>query len=201
MPTPAVFLNLGGIANVTYIDEDYLQAFDCGPANCLIDQWMQSTASLPYDTDGTEASKGEILPSIVESVLSNSFFSRPVPRSADRLEFPPLSSSLASISDGARSLVHATALSISHSQDHFPNSVKTWILCGGGRYNKVLVSDLENLLSGDVISSDTLGINGDALEAEAFAYLSVRSQLGLPLSYPTTTGCRAPTSGGVLAQS
>lgn len=201
---PAVIVNVGGIANATYIDEnDELIAFDCGPGNCLIDQWMQRHTDKKFDDKGKEAKKGKIVMAVVEKILENSFFSSPPPKSADRTDFAPLLNEEISLADGARSLTYVTAMGIVNAQSHFPKNVKTWIVSGGGRHNEVLMADIKELVKTNdakIVKTEEMKIDGDMMEAEAFAYLAVRAQMGMPLSYPTTTGCRKPTSGGVIVK-
>lgn len=200
---PACFVNIGGISNISYVDEGALFAFDTGPGNALIDQWVQQKGGIPFDQGGRIASEGGIVSSIVDDYLASPFFDRGGCKSLDRGDFQPLSVDRAELSDGARTLARVTAASIIKAIDHLPAPPATWVLCGGGRLNSVIVSDLKELAEqseGKVILSDDLGLSGDMIEAQAFAYLAVRSQIGLPLTYPTTTGCRRPTAGGALAK-
>ena len=201
---PVYFVNIGGISNITYINGDELIAFDCGPGNALIDQWVQTTGGIPYDQGGSIASEGGINHGIVDRYMKAAFFDKSGPKSLDRNDFSPLEAGLAELSDGARTLAQITALAIVRSIEHLPKNAppKTWIVCGGGRLNRIIMSDLTNLAKkhdGSVLSAEDVGLQGDMLEAQAFAYLAVRSQKGLPLTYPTTTGCKEPTSGGVFA--
>jgi anhydro-N-acetylmuramic acid kinase len=201
---PICFVNIGGISNITYVDGDTLIAFDCGPGNALIDQWVQTKAGIPYDQGGHIASEGGVVRSIVDRYLKAPFFDLPGPKSLDRGDFPPLDPTVADLSDGARSLAQVTAGGIYRSVDHLPKKPRIWIICGGGRLNSVIVRDLQQLTVADgaeIRISDEIGLQGDMLEAQAFAYLAVRSINGLPLSFPATTGCRQATSGGLLARS
>ena len=200
---PACFVNIGGISNISYVDDDSLIAFDTGPGNALIDQWVQQKGGIPFDQGGRIASEGGIVTEIVDDYLSAAFFDKGGCKSLDRADFKPLDPGKAELSDGARTLARVTAASIIKAIDHLPKPPATWVLCGGGRLNGVIVSDLVELAApsgGKVIVSDELDLSGDMIEAQAFAYLAVRSQLGLALTYPTTTGCRQPTGGGVLAK-
>jgi anhydro-N-acetylmuramic acid kinase len=200
---PACFVNIGGISNITYIDDDALVAFDTGPGNALIDQWVQGKGGIPYDQGGRIASEGSIVQPIVDGYLEAAFFDKGGCKSLDRGDFLPLDSTRAELADGARTLARVTAASIIKAIDHLPKPPATWILCGGGRLNDTIVGDMHALAAksgGRVILSDDIGLSGDMLEAQAFAYLAVRSQHNLPLTYPDTTGCRQPTSGGKLAQ-
>ena len=120
----------------------------------------------------------------------------------DRNDFNALNSGLASLEDGARTLAHVTAAAIFKACDHLPETPKLWIICGGGRKNPSIMADLKSLANksgGSVISAEQAELNGDALEAEAWAYLAIRSIKGLPLTFPKTTGCRQAVTGGKLA--
>jgi anhydro-N-acetylmuramic acid kinase len=201
---PVVFVNIGGISNITYVGADgALSAFDTGPGNALIDQWVQAKAGIPFDQGGTIASEGNALMPIVNSYMQSEFFKRAGPKSLDRNDFKPLDLQAAELSDGARTLARVTAQSIIRSPDLMPELPKQWIISGGGRLNEVIMADLARLAkdhSASVVTSDSHELNGDMMEAEAFAYLAVRHLRGLPLTFPTTTGCKHPATGGVLAQ-
>lgn len=199
---PVCFVNIGGISNISYVEGDVLVAFDCGPGNALIDQWVQAKGGIPYDQGGRIGSEGSIIQPVVDRYLKSEFFSRSGPKSLDRADFKPLDAPKAELSDGARTLAHVTARSIYKSVEHLPKPPATWVLCGGGRLNETIVEDLKALAAhsgGDVILCEEAGLEGDMLEAQAFAYLAVRSQINLPLTFPATTGCKEPTRGGVFA--
>ncbi|MEX3009160.1 anhydro-N-acetylmuramic acid kinase [Hoeflea sp. TYP-13] len=198
------FVNIGGISNITCVTQDgELHAFDTGPGNTLIDQWVETKAGIPFDQGGAIASEGGILRSMVDEYLRADFFSNKDRRSLDRNDFRPPEPDSATLEDGARSLARLTAEAIVKSSETLPQSPDTWIVCGGGRNNRVIMEDLAEIVGakgGTVIAAEEAGLNGDAMEAEAWAYLAIRSRRGLPLSWPGTTGCRQPTTGGVLAQ-
>jgi len=178
-------------------------AFDAGPGNALIDQWMHDMAGVAYDQNGDVAALGHIDHTISDKYLSSAFFDQKGAKSLDRLDFPTLASGSAKLSDGARTLSYVTAKSIHRSAEQFPQTPRNWIVCGGGRLNRVIMADLRELVGaqdGLVKSAEDVNLNGDMLEAEAFAYLAVRSSLGLPLTYQETTGCSEPVTGGVLAR-
>ncbi|OCW58705.1 anhydro-N-acetylmuramic acid kinase [Hoeflea olei] len=201
--TPVIFVNIGGISNITYIGEDdTLIAFDSGPGNTLIDRWVKRHAGVPYDSDGTIASEGRVLAGLVNRYLDHPFFTAPERISLDRNDFPLPDDSEASLEDGARTLAFVTAAAIAKSQAHLPVKPKLWILCGGGRHNRRIVEDLTVATrhTGQLILAEDAGFNGDSMEAEAWAWLAVRSLKGLPLTYPGTTGVREPATGGVLAR-
>ncbi|WP_370688204.1 anhydro-N-acetylmuramic acid kinase [Flavimaribacter sediminis] len=201
---PVAFVNIGGISNITCVAKDSgLVAFDTGPGNTLIDQWVEMKAGIPFDQGGAIASEGGVLRDLLDHYLKAEFFHAEKRRSLDRNDFLPPDPSAASLEDGARSLARLTAEAIFTSAAHLPEQPKQWIICGGGRQNIVIMNDLEELAektSASVFRAEDLGLNGDSMEAEAWAFLAIRSRKGLPLSWPETTGCREPVSGGILAE-
>jgi anhydro-N-acetylmuramic acid kinase len=201
--TPVVFVNIGGISNITYIGPDGdLRAFDSGPGNTLIDQWVTRHAGIPYDWGGAIASEGRVLSGLANRYLSSPFFTAKERVSLDRNDFALPDDSEAGLEDGARTLAFVTAAAIAKAQVHLPEKPKLWILTGGGRHNRLIVEDLTVATphTGQVIVAEEAGLNGDSMEAEAWAWLAVRSLRGLPLTYPGTTGVREPATGGVLAR-
>lgn len=201
--TPVVFVNIGGISNLTYIGAgEEIVAYDSGPGNTLIDQWVEAHAGIPYDQGGMIASEGGVLRELADRYLSHPFFSAEKRRSLDRNDFAPPAAGDASLEDGARTLAHVTAAGIVRSARHLPANPATYIVCGGGRLNSVIMSDLHALAEAEgarVLAAEALDLNGDSMEAEAWAYLAVRSRYCLPLTYPGTTGVSCPVSGGRLA--
>jgi len=193
---PLVVVNIGGVAQVTYIKDDLVLAFDTGPGNAPIDDWMQRHSGRPVDEDGAFAATGKVDGAALDTMLGNPFFARPPPKSLDRMDFGMESVELLSPADGAATLTAFTAASLARAREHFPQMPETWIVSGGGRHNKTLMTMLKARVNAPVISAEEAGWNGDALEAEGFAYLAMRSKLGLPLSLPTTTGVKQPMTGG-----
>lgn len=189
---PLAFVNVGGISNVTYVDGETLIAFDCGPGNALLDQWVSRMAGVPFDQDGRIASEGAVERGFVANALRSSFFSAPPPKSLDRNDFKVPDSWAIDLADGARTLTRLTAEAIAASKEHLPVEPRTWVVSGGGARNSTLMGELRDVLGpADVRTADAYGLDGDALEAEAWAYLAVRVARGLPISEPTTTGRRA----------
>jgi anhydro-N-acetylmuramic acid kinase len=199
---PMVFVNVGGISNVTYVPRDGDPiAFDSGPGNALIDQWVQRDGGVPFDADGAIASEGGIVSTVVSAYLDNPFFLKSGPKSLDRNDFSLSKASGLELADGARTLAAVSAEAILRSAEHMPVSPKLWIVCGGGRKNPYIVGDLRSgaeKAGADVILAEEAGFNCDSMEAEAWAYLAVRSAKGLPLTFPSTSGCRTPVTGGLL---
>jgi anhydro-N-acetylmuramic acid kinase len=199
---PIVFVNIGGISNITYVPAsgDPI-AFDTGPGNTLIDQWVSSEGGVPFDAGGAIASEGGIDRTVVERYLDNPFFKKSGPKSLDRNDFTLDLARGLELADGARTLAVVSAEAILKSVDHLPDAPKLWVVCGGGRKNPHIVGDLRigaEKKGAKVIVAEDAKLDGDATEAEAWAYLAVRSVKKLPLTFPTTTGCREPVTGGVL---
>ncbi len=194
---PVVVVNLGGIANVTYIEGDTVLAFDTGPANGPIDDWVASHNRGSFDQDGAIAAKGTVDEARIAEALEHPFFDRLPPKSLDRLDFTMRLAEGLSLEDGAATLTAFSAASLGAAARYFPGQPAVWIFCGGGRHNPTLLRMSAEKVSGRCLSAEDMGWRGDYLEAEAFAFLAVRSSKGLPLSLPTTTGVPAPTCGGV----
>ena len=197
---PCAFVNIGGVANVTFVGADsQLLAFDTGPGNALINDWMMRHKGLAFDEGGKACLSGRVSRHHLEAALSDPFFGRKPPKSLDRNSFAKLNFSDLSFEDGAATLAAFTAHAIAKSAAWFGQTPKQWIICGGGRHNAAAMQSLSALLS-NVASADAIGLNGDSMEAEAWAYLAVRSQLGLPLSFPGTTGVAYALTGGVFVK-
>lgn len=198
---PVAFVNIGGISNVTFVPaESSPIAFDTGPGNALIDQWVAQEGGIPFDADGRIASEGRVVTEVVQRYLQSPFFDAPAPKSLDRNDFTLEPARGMELADGARTLATLSAEAILKAVAHLPEKPRLWILSGGGRKNPHIVSDMRAKVgSAAVILAEDAGLNGDSMEAEAWAYLAVRSEKGLPLTFPTTTGCSEPVTGGVLA--
>jgi anhydro-N-acetylmuramic acid kinase len=199
---PVVFVNIGGISNITYVGEGDPIAFDSGPGNALIDQWVAREGGVPFDADGAIAREGGIVRAIVERYLDSPFFAKAGPKSLDRGEFTLNEVAGLELADGARTLAAVSAQAILRAVEHLPVAPKLWIVGGGGRKNPHILHDLRDgaaRAGAEVVLAEDAGLRGDFIEAEAWAYLAVRSLKGLPLTFPTTTGCRRAVSGGVLA--
>jgi anhydro-N-acetylmuramic acid kinase len=196
---PVAMLNIGGVSNVTFIGEgDALIAFDTGPGNALIDDWAMRHTGEPVDRDGALAKSGRVDEAAVARFLENPYFNRPAPKSLDRDAFKAFSLGAMSVADGAATLTAITAASIAAGVARLPAPPKRWLVCGGGRHNPVLMAALRARLGVAVDPIEAIGWDGDLIEANAFAFLAVRSLNGQPLSFPGTTGVRQPTTGGVV---
>lgn len=200
---PVAFVNIGGISNITYVPErgDPV-AFDSGPGNALIDQWVQREGGVPFDANGAIASEGGVSRVVVDRYLAKPFFEKAGPKSLDRLDFTLDEVEGLELADGARTLAAVSAEAIMKAVEHLPAAPELWIVCGGGRKNPFIVNGMRAIAEANgarVILAEDANLDGDSMEAEAWAYLAVRARRGLPLTFPTTTGCREPVSGGVFA--
>jgi anhydro-N-acetylmuramic acid kinase len=199
-PTPCAFLNLGGVANITWIgpDPDDLVAFDTGPANMLLDEWALRHTGEPLDRGGRLAKAGRVDAAALGTLLAAPYFVRQPPKSLDRLDFGLDAVGHLSPADGAATLVAFTAASVAAALDHLPVAPRAWFVGGGGRHNPALMQALADRLGLQPAPVEAIGRNGDALEAEAFAYLAARAVRGLPISFPGTTRAPRPLTGGTL---
>jgi len=197
---PVAVVNIGGVANVTYVARDgTLIAFDTGPGNALIDDWMAKHTGAMRDDDGATAAKGRVAEDALRFYLSHSYFGDLPPKSLDRNTFIADVVDNLSVADGAATLAAFTAAAIGRAREHFPEEPLLWIVCGGGRRNKTIMAMLAATVQNAVVPAEAVGLDGDAIEAEAWGYLAVRSLLKLPITFPGTTGVAVPTTGGVLA--
>src|SRR5262245_13293153 len=200
---PVAVLNIGGVANVTYCDENGLIACDTGPGNALLDDFMRERTGRAFDTGGAKAARGNIDYAFVERILRHPFFELPPPKSLDRNAFAFAASGLAdcSVADGAATLAALPAACVARLVPLLPRPPRTWVVAGGGAHNPVMLAMLtERLAPATVEPADALGWSGDGLEAQAFAYLAVRTLRGLPITFPSTTGVPRAMTGGVVAR-
>jgi anhydro-N-acetylmuramic acid kinase len=206
---PLAVLNVGGVANVTWIgqggstDDPQVLAFDTGPGNALIDDWARRAIGRPMDEGGRLARGGTLDEGALSHLLDNPYFERTPPKSLDRDDFSGAMEIVAAMSpgDGAATLSAFSAAAVARAQEHFPEPVKRWLVCGGGRLNGTLMAMMAQRLAVPVEPIEAINLNGDALEAQAFAFLAIRSFYGLPLSLPGTTGVSQPLIGGALYES
>jgi len=195
---PAVVVNIGGVGNDTYVGEDTILAFDTGPGNAPIDDWALAHTGKPIDENGALSRRGKVDEAILTAMLQHAFFARQPPKSLDRMDFTTTPVVGLSAEDGAATLTAFTAAALARAREHLPAPARTWIVCGGGRHNPVLMDGLRKRVGATVLTAEDAGWRGDFIEAEAIAYLAVRSRKGLPLTLPSTTGVPRPMTGGVL---
>ena len=193
-------LNIGGVANVTYVPENgqinEMIAFDSGPGNGLIDEWLVLSTGAPMDEDGALAASGIVDETALRMLMLSPYLKRNPPKSLDRYDFKLNPIKHLSPADGAATLTAFTAETVRASVVFLPQPPIGWVVCGGGRHNPVLMDALANRLGAPVKKAEDVGWNGDFIEAECFAYLAVRSLKKLPLSFPKTTRVPHPKCGG-----
>lgn len=220
LPRPLCVLNIGGVANLTWIGRDgRLIAFDAGPGGALLDDWTRSRTGEPFDRDGRLARQGVVDQKALETLLAHPYFRRQPPKSLDRNSFagwtepspeedgaapghfaPPEAVRHLSPADGAATLTAFTAGSVLLAKRSLPEAPALWIAAGGGARNPTLLGALRSLLRAPVRRAEEVGWSEKHLEAQAFAYLAVRSLKGMPLTFPGTTGVPGPLTGGVLSK-
>ena len=209
---PVCFLNIGGISNITKIIknddklEENLEAFDTGPGNCMIDEWVRKNSKNNFDKNGLIAKSGKIDQLILNQVIDN-FELNSFEKSLDIKDFDISFARGLSLEDGCATITNFTAYliakGIEHANDNYDKPIK-YLVCGGGRKNDYLIKSIKNYLlhkkNISLNSIDEYNLNGDFIESQAFGYLAIRSFLNLPISYPKTTGCQTPTIGGILIE-
>lgn len=204
------FLNLGGVGNLTWTDptknkpdeDGALLAFDTGPANAPLNDMMQSRLGVSMDEGGALAARGAVGQGIVDQFLQHPYFLKIPPKSLDRDAFDDLSNAVSSLNDAdaAATLTRCIAASVKRGMEHCPTAPSRVLVTGGGRRNPTLMAMLAADLSCPVEAVEAVDLDGDMLEAQAFAYLAVRVLRGLPTSCPTTTGVAASVSGGTISR-
>ncbi|MDV7141539.1 anhydro-N-acetylmuramic acid kinase [Tropicimonas sp. TH_r6] len=207
--TPLAFLNLGGVGNVTWVDPaksapeeaGALLAFDTGPANAPINDLMQARRGLPFDEDGALAAAGVVSVEILDAFAAHGYFLKYPPKSLDRDDFSGLQEQVADLSDAdaAATLTAAAAVAVVRAAEFFPAPVERLLVTGGGRLNPVLMTMLSEGMGCTVEPVEAVGLDGDMLEAQAFAFLAMRVMRGLPTSFPATTGVAAAVGGGEIS--
>ncbi len=199
-PTTAV-LNLGGVANITWRGSDgTLAAFDTGPANAPLNDWVEQATGQGMDRGGALARKGRVDEARLTRLLDHAYLAAPYPKSLDRFSFRAAMAEGLSLEDGAATLTAFTAGCVGRALDLLPERPTRLIVCGGGRKNPAIMDALRSRAGVEPVMAETAGWRGDAIEAECFALLAVRALRGLPISFPTTTGVSAPMTGGQVSR-
>lgn len=209
MTGPVCFLNLGGVGNLTYVDPRFetpeepgaLLAFDTGPANAPVNDLMQSRLGVAMDEGGQTAMSGEVETGALELFLAEPYFSRMPPKSLDRNDFSEMVTLVKELNDAdaAATLTAMCAAGVAQGMEHFPETPSVVLVTGGGRKNPVLMEMLRVSLECPVKPIEEVGLDGDMLEAQAFAHLAVRVARGMATSCPGTTGVSACVGGGVVS--
>jgi len=202
---PLTFLNIGGVANLTHIDHlNNMRAWDVGPGNCLIDQWIRLNSKKRYDQDGKIARSGKINKIVLNSALENYpqiNSSNDRPKSYDVRDFDLSFVQGLSLEDGAATLIEYTSEILTTRLRNILTGAKSIVITGGGRKNKFLIKSIRKKIKIPILLIDDYGLDGDFIESQAFAYLAIRSYLKLPISFPSTTGASKPCTGGVIVKS
>lgn len=206
---PVCFLNLGGVGNLTYVDPRFdspeqpgaLLAFDTGPANAPVNDLMQARLGLEMDTGGKIAQSGTVETGALELFLAEPFFAKLPPKSLDRNDFSEMVALVGELSDAdsAATLTAMCAAGVAQGMQHCPEPPTVVLATGGGRHNPVLMQMLSVSLDCPVQPVEDFGLDGDMLEAQAFAHLAVRVARGMATSAPGTTGVSACVGGGVVS--
>jgi anhydro-N-acetylmuramic acid kinase len=190
-------LNLGGVANVTAcLAGGDMLAFDTGPANGPIDEWVEGNEAGTHDAGGRLAARGRVHEGLLAQLLEHPWFQTPPPKSLDRYDFNASMARGLSLEDGAATLTAFSAHAVAQSLSQLPEMPERLIACGGGRHNPTLMRMLAEAVPCQVLTAEQVGWRGDSIEAEAFAFLAARTLRGLPISWPKTTGVLKPMSGG-----
>ena len=198
---PLMILNWGGVGNVTWLGaEGEIIAFDTGPANALTDDFLLRRRGVAFDAGGALAASGKPDEAVLAGLMRDPYFARPAPKSLDRNHFAAAAAAVEALgdADAAATLAAFTVEATAAALTKIPQAPKRWLVGGGGRLNAFLIRRLAERLGVAVEPVEAIGYDGDAIEAQCFAYLAVRSRRGLPLSFPTTTGVPRPTTGGVF---
>ena len=193
-------LNLGGVANVTWWDGgDRLIAFDTGPANAPLNDFMKENGLGEMDRDGALALSGTVDEARLSELLEHPYLAAPYPKSLDRFDFSSAMAEGLEPATGAATLTAFTAAAVGKALDLLPVRPERLVVCGGGRRNPAIMAMLQTRAGVEAVPAESVGWRGDAIEAECFAFLAVRAMRGLPFSFPTTTGVPEPMSGGRVA--
>jgi anhydro-N-acetylmuramic acid kinase len=201
LPPATAVLNLGGVANITWCGPDgQLCAFDTGPANAPLNDWVERATGQRMDRDGALALAGQVDEARLARLLEHPYLAAPYPKSLDRFDFPAGMADGLDLRDGAATLAAFIAGAVGRGLDLLPGRPARLVLCGGGRKNPAIVAALRTRAGVEPVAAEAVGWRGDAIEAECFAFLAMRTLRGLPISFPTTTGVPAPMSGGRISR-
>ncbi len=193
-------LNLGGVANITWWDGgDQVIAFDTGPANAPLNDYVKARGLGEMDNEGKLSGAGAVDEQRLSKLLEHPYLAAPYPKSLDRFDFGASMADGLDTEDGAALLAAFTASSVGKALDLLPRRPKRVIVSGGGRHNPTILAMLEPRAGVEVIPAEDVGWSGDAIEAQCFAFLAVRVLRDLPISFPSTTGVPEPLRGGQLA--
>ena len=210
---PLNFLNIGGISNITSTVDwknldrklDNINAYDIGPGNCLIDEWIRKNSNKRFDKNGAIANSGIIDKLVLNQALENFEDNSNYEKSLDVNNFDIFFAKGLSLENGAATITNFTATLIANGMKHIhrlsQSTINKWLVCGGGRKNKYLLQSIKDSFKKiDMETIDQYEIDGDFVESQAFGYLAIRSYLELPITFPSTTRCQTPSMGGIIAK-
>jgi len=195
-----VILNLGGVANISWYDGDRLMAFDTGPANAPVNDWVNAHSGADMDVDGAIAARGTVDEARLAEMLRHPYLSAAFPKSLDRFDFSASMADGLGLEDGAATLTAFTAAAVGRALDLLPQRPERIVVCGGGRKNPTMMRELARRTGARIMPAEDAGLRGDAVEAECFAFLAIRAMRAMPYSYPLTTGVSEPQTGGRIAR-
>ena len=210
---PLNILNIGGISNITSTVDwkssghilDDINAYDIGPGNCLIDEWIRKNSKKKYDKDGLLARSGTIDKLVLNQALENFTENYNYEKSLDVKDYDIFFAKGLSLENGAATITNFTATLIANGMRHAhrisPQTINRWLVCGGGRKNKYLLDSIKYIFKQiNIEPIDQYEVDGDFVESQAFGYLAIRSFLKLPISFPNTTGCKESCTGGEIVK-
>lgn len=202
LPRPLAVINLGGVANFTWIGSDgRMIACDTGPASAMIDDWVYRKGGVAFDDEGRIAAAGHVDEAALEKLLDHPYFDRPAPKSLDRNAFSAEPVEGLSLEDGAATLTAFSTIALAEGLAAMPEACELLVLCGGGAHNRTMCEAITRLTGvPDVKTCKELGWSGDFIEAEAFGFMAMRRMRFLPISYPGTTGVPVACLGGQIAR-
>ena len=196
---PLIFLNIGGIANITVIDaKNNLISRDVGPGNCLIDKWMREMSKKSFDKNGECANSGKVDQNILNKILDHETYQESNSKSLDIKDFDITFAKGLTLEDGSATISTFTSQLISNAINKYKSKFLKIIVCGGGRKNNYLINKIANLTKLEIIDIDKLGFDGNFIESQTFAYLAIRSHLKKNISFPSTTGVKLASTGGEI---
>ena len=196
---PSVIVNIGGISNITYVDnKNRVISFDTGPGNYLIDKWVKTNSKMEFDDGGLLAKSGQSNENILKKFINNPYYKKNYPKSLDVKDFNLSDLNKIGLEDGCATLSMLTAMSICMAIRSFDEDPNTILFSGGGRKNKFIIDNIKKIIKKQIYLIDEFNFNGDFIESQAFAYLAIRSYLKKFITLPTTTGVKNPCLGGII---
>ncbi len=197
MTPPVCFVNIGGISNITVIDDQkHIYAYDTGPGMCLLDQYMFLKKKINLDKGGKYSLKGKVNLKILNKLMSDKYFRKKKNKSLDRNYFSLKPFIKLRINDACATISAFTAMTITKEANKF--NARYLIVSGGGSKNKCVTNVMKETFNGELLTADNVSLNSDFIESQAFAYFGIRRIKDLPISFPSTTGVKYSVTGGKI---